>query len=701
MSKIVRESVLLGSQEVTIETGRLAKQAGGSVLIQSGDTIVLVTACAGATKPDISFFPLTCEYVEKAYAAGKIPGGYIKREGRLSEREVLASRLMDRPIRPLFPDAYRADTQIIATVLSMDQENDPDVLAMTGASAALMLSDMPFQGPIAGVRIGRIDGQWIANPTFSQREQSDVQIILAASEDAIVMVEGEAREVSEAAFLEAMAFGRAALAPILNLQKRLAAAVGKPNRAVTPKTLPANIVAAVAEAAAQPLRRALLTQEKHARYATIDAVKAAAVTRVAEQFPGQEADIKEAFSDLKSRIMRDLILDEGTRLDGRKTDQIRPISCEVGVLPRAHGSSVFTRGETQALVVATLGTATDEQRMDLLTGPATKRFMLHYNFPPFSVGETKPVRGPGRRELGHGMLAERALFPMIPTAAESYPYTVRLVSEILESNGSSSMASVCGGTLALLDAGVPMKKPVAGIAMGLIKDGDRVAVLSDILGDEDHMGDMDFKVCGTADGITAIQMDVKISGISNELMARALEQARQGRLHILGCMQGTLSRGRQKLSPFAPRIVTIKVSPDKIRDIIGSGGRTIRGIIAQTGVAIDVEDDGTVRIASGREASMNEALGIIQGLTKEAQVGEVYLGTVRRIVDFGAFIEIFPGTDGLCHVSELSEGRVENVSDVLSEGDEVIVKVLGIDRQGKIRLSRKAAIGEKPTQPRA
>jgi polyribonucleotide nucleotidyltransferase len=701
MSKILRESVLLGDQEITIETGRVAKQAGGSVLIQAGDTIVLVTACSGPTKPDISFFPLTCEYIEKAYAAGKIPGGYIKREGRLSERETLASRLIDRPIRPLFPDAYRAETQVIATVLSMDQENDPDVLAMTGASAALMLSDMPFEGPIAGVRIGRIDGKWIANPTFSQREHSDVQIILAASEDAIVMVEGEAAEISEADFIEAMAFGRRAVASILSLQKRLAAAVGRAKRVVTAKVLPAAITARVAEVAAQPLRRALLTQEKHARYTQIDEVKAATVQRVVEAFPGQEADIKEAFSALKASVMRNLILDEGTRIDGRKTDQIRPITGEVSVLPRAHGSAIFTRGETQALVVATLGTASDEQRMDLLTGPSTKRFMLHYNFPPYSVGETKPLRGVGRRELGHGMLAERALFPMIPSAADAYPYTIRLVSEILESNGSSSMASVCGGTLALMDAGVPIKKPVAGIAMGLIKDGDRVAVLSDILGDEDHMGDMDFKVCGTANGITAIQMDVKISGISNELMASALEQARKGRLHILSCMNETLSQGRQKLSPYAPRIVTLKISPDKIRDIIGSGGRTIRGIIAQTGVAIDVEDDGTVRIASGRESSMNEALNIIRSLTKEAAVGEVYLGNVRRVVDFGAFIEIFPGTEGLCHVSELSEGRVENVSDVLAEGDEVLVKVLGIDRQGKIRLSRRAAMGEKPTHPKS
>lgn len=482
MAKILRESVLLGDKELTIETGRVAKQAGGSVLVQYGDTIVLVTACAGATKPDASFFPLTCEYIEKTYAAGRIPGGYIKREGRLSEREILASRLMDRPLRPLFPDAYLAETQVIATVLSMDQQNDPDVLALTGASAALMLSDMPFQGPVAGVRIGRVDGKWVVNPTLAQRERSDVNIVMAATEEAIVMVEGEAHEIGEAGFIEGMTFGRRAVEQVLALQKRLAQAVGRAKRVVVEKVLDPVVVGRVAEVAKQPLRQALKVSDKQQRYVQLDVVKAETLVKLAEALPGREAEIKAAFSELKSKIMRDVILDEGVRIDGRRTDQIRQISSEVGFLPRAHGSALFTRGETQALVVATLGTASDEQKIDSLTGLTTKRFMLHYNFPSFSVGETKPMRGPGRREIGHGMLAERALFPMVPSLAEAYPYTIRLVSEILESNGSSSMASVCGGTLALLDAGVPMKKPVAGIAMGLIKEDDRVAILSDILG---------------------------------------------------------------------------------------------------------------------------------------------------------------------------------------------------------------------------
>ncbi|OIP32252.1 MAG: polyribonucleotide nucleotidyltransferase [Deltaproteobacteria bacterium CG2_30_63_29] len=696
MSRIIRESVLLGKKEITIETGRIAKQAGGAVLIQSGDSIVLVTATGGPAKT-LPFFPMTCDYVEKSYAAGRIPGSYFRREARQGEKEILTSRLIDRPCRPLFPEGFRQEVQIIATVLSYDQENDTDVLAITGASAALMLSDLPWAGPVVGLRLGRIEEEWIANPTFSQRALSDVDIVMVASADAIVMVEGEANELSEEEFLAGMAFGRNAVKEGLALQRRLAEAVGKTKQDFVEPKVDEVILAKVTEAFGDRVLAALQVREKLERYAGLDAMKDEVKAHFAEQYPERESELSEAYSELKSRTLRQLVARKKVRIDGRRLDEIRPISCEVGILPRVHGSALFTRGETQAIVTMTVGTSGDDQRIEELFGMRNKRFMLHYNFPPFSVGEARPLRGPGRREIGHGMLAERALANVLPTSDEGYPYVLRIVSEITESNGSSSMASVCGGTLAAMDAGLPITKPVAGIAMGLIKEGDDISVLSDILGDEDHLGDMDFKVCGTKDGITAIQMDVKIAGISDAVMKVALEQARQGRIHILGKMAETLSEPRSSMSAYAPRIVTLQVNPSKIRDIIGQGGKTIRGIIAQTGVSINVEDDGTVNVASGDAESLEKALSIVKGLTREPAAGEVYLGTVRSIRDFGAFIEIFPGTDGMCHISELTEGRVESVNEVLALGDEVLVKVLQVDRQGKIRLSRRAALGEEPT----
>ncbi len=697
MARIIRESVLVGKRELTIETGRMAKQANGAVLIQCGDSIVLVTACGGDVRA-LPFFPLVCDYVEKTYAAGRIPGSYFRREGRLGEKETLTSRLMDRPIRPLFPEGYRRDVQIIATVLSFDQENDTDVLAITGTSAALMLSDLPWAGPIAGVRIGRIDGQWIANPTFAEREASDTNIVMVASEHAIVMVEGETEGLTEQEFLDAMDFGNQAIAGLLELQWQLAKAVGKKKEIFQPPQRDAQILQRVRQDAEGRTLAALAIRPKLERYKALDAVGKTIREELAPVFPDRDDEIKACYSELKSALVREMVTQKRVRLDGRKLDEVRTITCEVGVLPRVHGSALFTRGETQALVTVTVGTHNNDQRIEELAGMRSKRFLLHYNFPPFSVGEVKPLRGVGRREVGHGILAERALSAVMPTRNADYPYVVRVVSEILESNGSSSMATVCGGTLAAMDAGLDFKDPVAGIAMGLIKEGDAVAVLSDILGDEDHLGDMDFKVCGTAEVITAIQMDVKIAGIDRQIMASALEQARKGRLHILERMAMVIAESRRDMSPFAPRIVTVKVSPDKIRDIIGAGGKTIRGIVAQTGASINVEDDGSVHVASDNESAVKKALDIIKGLTREPTVGEVYLGTVRKIVDFGAFVELFPGNDGLVHISELTEGHVDNVGDVLKEGEEVLVKVLNIDRQGKIRLSRKAALGEEPTK---
>jgi polyribonucleotide nucleotidyltransferase len=693
----VREGVGFGTQELTIETGRMAKQADGSVVIQYGDSMVLVTAVASTgVRPGIDFMPLTCDYLEKTSAAGKIPGGYFKREGRLTEAEVLTARLIDRPSRPLFPKGWRFDSQVIATVLSADRENPTDVLAMTGASTALHLSDIPWAGPFAGVRVGRVDGQFVVNPTFAQREKSELDLVVAASRDAIVMVEGGAAEIAEDVLIDALMFAHKAAQPIIDLQEKLRAAVGKPKREFVPPAKDPAIVERVSAAANARIEAAMAIREKQQRYAALDAAGAEVLESLKAEFPDRDAELKEAFESSKKKHLRELVLNTGRRIDGRAPTDIRAITCEVGVLPRTHGSSLFTRGETQALVTTTLGTKQDAQHIEGLTQEIEKRFLLHYNFPPFSTGEVKPLRGASRRETGHGHLAERALSRVLPPDAD-FPYTIRVVSEILESNGSSSMASVCGGSLSLMDAGVPITTPVGGIAMGLIKEGDRVAVLSDILGDEDHLGDMDFKVCGTRKGVTAVQMDIKIQGLSRQILEQALNQAREARLHILGKMAEALAAPREDLNRYAPRIFTLRVKPDQIREIIGPGGKTIRGITAQTGVAIDVEDDGTVHIASPDGMMAQKAIDIIKGLTTEPEVGEFYMGVVRRIAEFGAFVEILPGTDGLVHISELDEKRVRTVTDICKEGDEMLVKVIGIDRaSGKIRLSRKEALGKTP-----
>jgi len=695
----VRESVNLNGKPLVLETGRLAKQAHGAVLASYGESVVLVTAVSGDERPGIDFFPLTCDYVEKTFAAGKIPGGFFKREGRQRDEEILTSRLMDRPCRPLFPEGYRNDTQVIATVLSSDKENPTDVLAMTAASAALHISDIPWDGPLAAVRVARIDGEFVAFPTFEQQAKGDIDLVVACSRDAIVMVEGGAAEAPESDVIEALMFAHRTAQPILELIERMRAAVGKPKRTFEKKALPADIAGMIKDLCDKEILQASLIKEKKARYDAYKATKTKMVEAVtakvgAEEFAKIEKLVKGEFEERKYHVVREYVLGEKKRIDGRDMTTIRPIVCEVGIFPRTHGSALFQRGETQAAVTATLGTSSDEQKIDALTGERWKRFMLHYNFPPYSTGETKPLRGPGRREIGHGALAERALVRMIPDE-EKFPYTIRVVSEILESNGSSSMASVCGGTLSLMDAGVPIKSPVAGIAMGLISDGPltdaktRIAILSDILGDEDHLGDMDFKVCGTKKGVTAIQMDIKIAGLSREVLAQALDQAREGRLFILDKMLATLATPRQDLSKWAPRITQIKVKPDQIRLIIGPGGKTIKGIIDQTGVAIDVEDDGTVNVASSDSDAVKRALEIIKGLTTEPEVGAVYKGTVTRVADFGAFVEILPGTDGLLHVSEMAHHRVDKVTDVMKEGDTVEVKVLSIDRDGKIRLTRR------------
>ncbi len=679
---------------LSIEVGRLAKQADGAALVQYGETVVLVTAVAAKElKMDTDFFPLTVDYQEKTFAAGKIPGGFFKREGRPSEKEILTCRLIDRSIRPLFAEGLRCETQVIATVLSADRENDPDVLAMLGTSVALHVSDIPFNGPLAGVRIGRIDGKWVINPTQTELMESDTDIFLSGSRDAIVMVEGGAQTVPEDQILEALFAGHEAIQPLLEIQEEIRRAIGKVKRQVPLAELNHAVVRRIDELALTKLKQALEIPEKLERYKRMAEVKSEVVPQALAEFPDKQKDIKGAFEDLKRKVFRDLVIHQERRIDGRGLRDIRPITCEVEALPRTHGSAIFTRGETQALVVTTLGTASDEQRVDALVGEHFKKFMLHYNFPPFSVGEVKFLRGPGRREIGHGNLAERALVPVLPPE-ESFPYTIRIVSEILESNGSTSMASVCGGSLSLMDAGVPVTAPVAGIAMGLIKEGEHVRVLSDILGDEDHLGDMDFKVAGTSEGVTSLQMDIKISGVNRDIMRQALHQAREGRLHILGIMNSTLASARTNVSGHAPRITTIKVKPDKIREIIGPGGKVIRGIIEATGVKMDVEDDGTVTIASSDEAASQKAIEMVQRIAAEAEIGKIYKGTVRKIVEFGAFVEILPGTDGLVHISQLAPQRVNKVTDVLKEGDEVMVKVLEIDRQGKIRLSRKEALQE-------
>jgi polyribonucleotide nucleotidyltransferase len=693
------KSVRVGDNELVLDTGKLAKQADGSVTVRYGDTIILVTAVSAKEKKDVDFLPLTVEYQEKLYSAGRIPGGYFRREGRLTEKETLTSRLVDRSCRPLFPEGYAYETQVIAGVISSDAENEGDVHGITGASAALMVSNIPFNGPIAGIRVGRVGGQLIANPTAKQRAESDLDLVMACSKDAIVMVEGGANEVSEADMVAALDFGKAAVAPVLELQEAMRRELGVQVRDYEKApTADESLRVRVRELAMPAIAAGYGIKEKHDRYAALSQAKKDALARLkadmGESFtPQVEKLAKAVVEDLKYEHMRELTVNGG-RIGARPHDVVRNITSEVGLLPRTHGSALFTRGETQALVAVTLGTSEDEQRLELLSGMTFKRFMLHYNFPPFSVGETKPLRGPGRREIGHGALAERALRGMLPRS-EDFPYTVRVVSDILESNGSSSMASVCGGTLSLMDAGVPIKAPVAGIAMGLVKEGEKIAILSDILGDEDHLGDMDFKVCGTKDGITSIQMDIKITGLTTEIMSRALEQARRGRLHILGEMAKALDAPRKEISKYAPRITTIMIRPEFIKNVIGPGGKVIKDIINRTGASINIEDSGRVDIASNNSEAVQQAITMIQALTREAEVGKIYLGTVRKIAEFGAFVELFPGTDGLIHISELSDKRVKSVSDVLKEGDEVMVKVISIDRSGKIRLSRKEALAER------
>jgi polyribonucleotide nucleotidyltransferase len=688
-------STMIGERELSIEVGKLAKQAHGSALVHYGDTVVLVTACAAKEpREGLDFFPLTVDYRENFYAAGKIPGGFFKREGKPSEREVLNSRMIDRPIRPLFPEGFKNETQVIALVLSADPDIDPSMHAIVGASTALYTSNIPFTHPVAAVRVGLIDGRYYLNPTYTELKNSRLNLAIAGMEDGIVMVECGANEVSEEVMVEALNFGHQAIKQIIEIQKQLYAKIRPVKLAVEAPKVDDTIAKKLEHEIRASLEDALDTHkhDKLESYSLVDAAKKKAVELFADAAADEEklAMIKRGFSALKERIFRDQILYKRQRPDKRDFKTIRPIWIETSVLPRTHGSAVFTRGETQALVTATLGTAEDVQRLDWLEGESFKRFMMHYNFPPFSVGETSPLRGPGRREIGHGALAERALLPVMPNE-EAWPYTIRVVSDILESNGSSSMATVCGGTLALMDAGVPIKAPVAGVAMGLVKEGDTYAVLSDIAGAEDHYGDMDFKVAGTRDGITALQMDIKIPGVTAHIMSEALGQAKEGRLFILDKMLEAISVARTEISPYAPRIYSMKIPTDKIRDVIGPGGKMIRSIIEQTGVKIDVSDDGRVNIASNDGPSANKAIEIISNLTATPEVGKTYRGKVVRIADFGAFVEIFPGTDGLLHISEIDENRIRNVRDVLQEGDQVMVKVVGLEGN-KIKLSRKAVL---------
>ncbi|MYC82007.1 MAG: polyribonucleotide nucleotidyltransferase [Acidobacteria bacterium] len=692
---IEKTSTLIGGKEITIETGRIARQADGAVQVSYGDTVVLVSACSRRQPRDnVDFFPLTVDYRENYYAAGRIPGGFFKREGKPSEKEVLTCRLIDRPIRPLFPPGYRCDTQIIALVLSADGENDPDIHGITGASAALMVSDIPFETPIAAVRVGLVGGGLVINPSSRDLKESQLNLIVAGSEDGIVMVEAGAREVSEATMVEALAFGHEHIKQIVPLQRQLAASLGVRKRPLDARPVDEELVSRISQKVSADLRDALdvTTHGKRGSYEQVDKVKEALLSSYPEESADTRSDASAIFDRIKEQIFRDDILERKKRPDGREFDAVRTITCEVGQLPRTHGSALFTRGETQALVTATLGTSDDIQKIDIMEGESSKRFLLHYNFPPFSVGETGFMRGPGRREVGHGALAERAILPVIP-AEDKFPYIIRIVSDILESNGSSSMASVCGGILALMDAGVPIKAPVAGIAMGLVKEGDRYAVLTDIAGAEDHYGDMDFKVTGTRSGITALQMDIKIGGLTMEIMSEALQQALRGRLFVLDRMLDTISAHRSDTSKYAPKIYSLRIKREKIRDIIGPGGKVIRGITEQTGVKIDVADDGKVNIAALDEASARKAIQIIKDLTAEAEMGKIYLGKVVRLVDFGAFVEIFPGTDGLLHISEIAEHRIRQVRDELKEGDQLLVKVIGIDGQ-KVKLSRKAVLRE-------
>ncbi len=689
----VRVEIPFHNDNLSIESGWLAKQADGAVIVRQGDTMVMVTVCGAKAREGIDFFPMVVEYQEKAYAAGKIPGGFIKRETRPGEHEILTCRITDRPIRPLFPDGYRDEVQIICNVLSYDGVNNPAVLATTGASAALHISRLPFQGPIGCVVVGRVDGKFLINPSNEQLLESDLEFTVAATKDALVMVEGGALMVPEKDVLEALYFAHEEIKKLIEMQEDLRAKVGKPKDEFVAPEKDASLAARVTEVLGDGIEGALNVVDKLERQAALKAVKKAVIDTLKEEYEDRLPEVEEVIHKRTKEISRAMILDGGTRIDKRGLEDVRWIECETDVLPRTHGSALFTRGETQALVTATLGMKNDGQRTDTLAGSDDKKFMLHYNFPPFSVGEARMMRGPGRREVGHGMLALRALTAVLPSQ-EEFPYVLRIVSEILESNGSSSMASVCGGSMAMMDAGVPLKAPVAGVAMGLIKEGEQVAVLTDILGDEDHFGDMDFKVCGTEEGITALQMDIKCEGLSRETMTKALDQAKNARLHILGEMAKTITKPRSELKEHAPRITVLQINPDKIRDLIGPGGKTIQSITQSTGVKIDIEDTGKVLVSSSDSIARDRAVEIINGLTEEAEIGRIYSGVVKRITDFGAFVEILPGTDGLVHISQLDHKRVEKVTDIVKEGDEVKVRVLDIDKQGRIRLSRKEALDE-------
>jgi polyribonucleotide nucleotidyltransferase len=690
-----RVEVDLGGKSLSIETGKVAKQSHGATMVRLGDTMILATVVeAKQVDEEQDFFPLLVDYREKAYAAGKIPGGFFKREGRPSEKETVSARLIDRSLRPLFPEGYFNEVQIMVMVLSSDQENDADVLGLVGASAALGISQIPFYEPIGAVRVGRINNQFVVNPLFSELDESEMNLVVAGTEDYINMVEGVCQEVSEEDLLAALEFGHEKVKLLAKIQKELLARRGKPKQKIEPPPQNPELVQAVTNLALEKIAEANHTPDKNERQDKLDELLDSVTLELLEKFPESENQIKAILLELEKQDMRKMILTEGRRVDGRDIYQIRPITCEVGVLPRTHGSALFTRGQTQCLAVTTLGTKIDEQRIDDLEGDSTKSYMLHYNFPPFSVGEIKPIRGPGRREIGHGALAERAIQPVVPKE-EVFPYTIRIVSDVLESNGSSSMATVCGGTLSLMDAGVPIKAPVAGVALGLIKEEEKVAILSDILGTEDHLGDMDFKITGTRKGITAFQMDVKIAGVDLNLMNESLKRAKEGRLHVLDVMEETIAQPRPELSVYAPRIITFKVKPEKIGEIIGPGGKTIRGIIEQTKAKIDIEDDGSVFIASTDQKAGERAQELILKLIEEPEIGKEYIGKVKRITTFGAFVEILPGQDGLLHISELDTHRVNRVEDVLNVGDEVKVKITGIDVDGKIKLSRKSCFAPK------
>ncbi|MFO7768967.1 MAG: polyribonucleotide nucleotidyltransferase [bacterium] len=690
---IVKKELEIGGRTLTIETGRVARQAGGSVWVQYGGTVVLVASTAQHKPKDLPFFPLTVEYREKAYAGGRIPGGFFKREGRPGEKEIISARQIDRSIRPLFPDDFQNETQVHVNIISSDQENDADFLGLIGASASLNISDIPFTKTIAGVRVGKVDGELVINPTFAQFEESTLELVVAGSADNIVMVEGGARMVSEEEVVEALDFAHGYIKQIVAVIDEMKDEVGKEKMEYTSITPSDDFAEKVQELVSEDVLAANKLEEKQARDDAMDAVMEKVKEATAEEFADQQRYVWDLTHDIQKEDMRKSVLETGKRVDGRQPDEVRDITCEVGVLPVTHGSAIFTRGQTQALAVSTLGTKADEQKLDELEGESWKSFMLHYNFPSFSVGEVRPIRGPGRREIGHGALAERALRPVIPTE-EYFPYTIRIVSDVLESNGSSSMATVCAGSLSLMDTGVPIREAVAGVAMGLIKSEDKTTVLTDITGTEDHLGDMDFKVAGTREGITSIQMDIKISGLSSELMAEALQKARAARLHILDAMAGALEKPRAELSENAPRIISMRINPKKIGDIIGPGGKTIRSIQEATGVKIDIDDDGLVTIASVEKDGAEQAFKMVSSMVEEAEPGKIYEGTVKTVVKFGAFIEILPNQDGLCHISELAEGRVDKTEDVLREGDKVRVKCIGIEEGGKIKLSLKETIRE-------